>query len=911
MRAALIVLLIHISCSYVVQPQELPASLRYHVTNGAQGKEFFIAIPPNEILPFPADELEVYISSAYDTEVEIFDYSGNRSYKRNVNAGQIRTLSDVRGETNWTWEIREFERVVKKAIRLRSAFPITVSVLNSKVTTSDGYLALPVSNWDTEYIVTTYYDFREFKPWAGGFVVIAKENGTVINVLLRGVGELVGKTEGGKSINADSSYQVVMDEGDVYYVKGNGQTRGEFDLTGTEITSNVPVGLISTHERSTMPNQLVNGNGRNHLVEMNIPVSQWDTSYVSLQFDRDFITENYGDVIRVVAAEANTKWKMKSYDQVTKQVIQEESGIITKPGGFAETSQSKAPIVLVRGITEWSADKPIQVVQFSCSSSMDGDPIYDPFQINLLPKERFVYGSVFQTPTNTKFPGNFLNLIVLADPNDTGTINNLKAITLDNKPVWLSTNASPGSILTSNVTGTDIWFVRIQIEQSSHIILSPHLAFGGYVLGYGEFDAYGWPLGPLHANNIGCDTAAPVVNTNENGSTKWQLVVTEKTNIPAIIRANPLKTDQIDAGIANAGLVPNSTNLVFTTINAPGERREDATEALYDVNVVDATKPASGRVFILDYAANVRYVDVVFVPPPLIASKKSISFGTIRVGSQKRDSVKISNHTNEPVVVTAVQSSDPSFTITGVTYPFTMNPTTVQTIRIIASPTVTDSVMGEITFVTNSKSTTIDVDAFGVKPQFGYTSNSFGRVAPDSTVCSTNRITLRNTGQDTLIITHIELASGTAFTFDSPKCPPLPIKLVAGAISSISCVCFTSSIEGLQNGTLLVQANDRQEVHEIPLTVTVDPTLDVYENTATNEFTIRQVGGTVECTWNESLQPTHWTLTTINGELSLSGDIAQNATSISIDASTLSAGVYALQIQTRSGVVRKSVVIGQ
>jgi hypothetical protein len=41
--------------------------------------------------------------------------------------------------------------------------------MNSKTTTTDGYLAIPVSMWELD-ILTKLLDFNEFAPgWAGGF----------------------------------------------------------------------------------------------------------------------------------------------------------------------------------------------------------------------------------------------------------------------------------------------------------------------------------------------------------------------------------------------------------------------------------------------------------------------------------------------------------------------------------------------------------------------------------------------------------------------------------------------------------------------------------------------------------------------------------------------------------------------
>jgi len=167
--------------------------------NSAQGKEFWIAIPPNEISPFPVNELEIYIASAYDTDVQIYDASGPRQFTLKVKKGEILTLTDSRGETNWAWEVREFEEPVRKGVRITSKQPISVYVLNSKTTTSDGDLAIPTLSWGHDYIHCSYYDFREIRGWAGGFLVVSKENGTVLNIELKGVGAADAKTAGGKS----------------------------------------------------------------------------------------------------------------------------------------------------------------------------------------------------------------------------------------------------------------------------------------------------------------------------------------------------------------------------------------------------------------------------------------------------------------------------------------------------------------------------------------------------------------------------------------------------------------------------------------------------------------------------------------------------------------------------------------
>jgi hypothetical protein len=201
---------------------------------GSSGTDFWIAIPPNEIIPYPTTALQIHIVSAFDTEITVYDAATAKSNTYALKAGEVRILSDDRSETLWAWEIRDYEQVLLKAIRITSEKPIAVCVLNARPNTTDSYMALPVRAWGTEYVVSTYYDFNEQKAWACGFGIVAKEN-CAVTVSLRGTGQQSAKTSGGKSIG--QTFNLNMQAGSVYFVVGDGSTRGEFDLTGTSISS--------------------------------------------------------------------------------------------------------------------------------------------------------------------------------------------------------------------------------------------------------------------------------------------------------------------------------------------------------------------------------------------------------------------------------------------------------------------------------------------------------------------------------------------------------------------------------------------------------------------------------------------------------------------------------------------------
>ena len=653
------VLLVLLACSPSVAQTLTPAQ-QYAVSNGALGREFWIAIPPNEIEPYQRSGLEIYVTSPYDTEVRVYDASADRTYKRTLTAGVVRTLNDTRGETRWDWEIREYESVVRKGIRLTADKPFTVSVLNSKVVSSDAYLAIPTVMWDTTYIVTSYYDFNEFKSWAGGFTIVARENGTQVQIDLRGTGEEQATTSGGRTIN-QGPYTIFMDEGDVYHVKGDGSTRGVFDLTGTKVTSTKPIGVISSHQRTTMPNLLVRGNGRDHLVEMNTPTSQWDTEYVSVEFERNGTNpQAKGDVFRVVAAEPNTRWNLTYYDALTGDVVSQGGGVIATAGGFADLAQSQGPTILTHGVSVWKADKPIQVVQYSCSASFDGDQVHDPFQINLLPSNRYVHATAFQIPTDPDFTEHYLNLVFIADPDDPSLEEHLKAATIDGVAIWNHPNAAVPILLMTNPDGTDVWWARIKFgnEANAHTVLSPHIPFGGYLYGFGQVDSYGLPLGPIHPNIAAEDTVAPVVDATPVVGIIASITVTETTNDPEQVRPQPLPTDQVDAGIAVAGLL-EADNMILVTREAPGERRTEATRGVYELRAVDSNLDATGIFYAVDFAGNVTYEEYEFIAPrfPEITAPASANLGETGVDTAicSTDQLILLNTGNDTARITALE----------------------------------------------------------------------------------------------------------------------------------------------------------------------------------------------------------------------------------------------------------------
>ncbi|MEY3385450.1 MAG: hypothetical protein RIR53_261 [Bacteroidota bacterium] len=597
------------------------------MSSGNAGTEFVIAIPPNEILPFPVEGLEVYIGSEFDTNVELYDYDADKSTRFTVSANTVKALSDRR-ELNWSMEVREAEVPQRKGLRIKSDKPVTVSVINSKVTTTDAYLAIPTSSWGTEYISVAYSDFREVKPWPAGFMIIAKEP-TQVDILLRGSGKNAATTSGGRKIGDRIS--VFLDEGEVYMVHGDGQTRSSFDLSGSLITSDKPVGVIGFHMRTTMPNQLINGNGRNHLSEMLPPTSKWGLKYSTIELKRTRQLAGRGDVFKVVAKDANTRWNLKYYDKSTGKLLGQNGGLLVNAGDFADVSQAQQPTALTEGFSVWEADKPIFVMQYSCSSSWDGDQVLDPFMFSVCPEEQFITSANFQTPTMAQFTRHYLNLIVKTDTSDMAAMNtNLKSLEVDGVPVWNDPRAEKPSLLLTRMPNGLFWAsIELGTSSQAHRITgNGKVSFAGYLFGYGAVDAYGMPLSTIAVNVVRTvDTMPPTIEVTQIpgqcGAFRGQ--AKELRNIPDPPNATPQPGDQIESGIASIDSVAGSRSFnyqlkLLTDSSFPAITTYKMFR--YEWIVIDATKPARVIYAVSDFSGNATLDTLVYAPASTIDTAK-------------------------------------------------------------------------------------------------------------------------------------------------------------------------------------------------------------------------------------------------------------------------------------------------
>lgn len=148
----------------------------------------------------------------------------------------------------------------EKVLKVTANSSITVNVYISSQLSNEGYLALPKSQFMNEYIVVTQTPTVQAQ-----FAVIATENTTTINMTFPTSVQYLGQTYSSQDVltiglNQSQLFQFISSTS---------------DLTGTWITSDKPIMLISGNKRKKFSNE-----NDNNLIEQLPPLSTWGIQYV-------------------------------------------------------------------------------------------------------------------------------------------------------------------------------------------------------------------------------------------------------------------------------------------------------------------------------------------------------------------------------------------------------------------------------------------------------------------------------------------------------------------------------------------------------------------------------------------------------------------------------------------------------
>lgn len=777
------------------------------MNQNSMGRLFYVTFPPNDSRQVSADALEIFVSASENTTVTLSNAAGLNLTKP-VTAYKVTRFSSKDGDFGTDVENFTSGIVMSTGLKVESPTPISVYVMNAKPVSSDGYMAIPVSAWGTRYIHLSYWDFKEFTEWKTGFIVLASENNTKVQIQLKGrsSGQL---TDNGRALG--QTINVTLNKGQTYMVRGDGKSRGAFDLSGTEIIANKKVGLIGFHERCMIPVFNVE-NGRDHICEMMPPVQAWGKSYVSVELRR----KNYGDYFRVITAEDNTTLRYKSYDIETKQLIEQNEIIIPSANEFVEYKtiyangvRSDPSTYGIRGSTVWEADKPFFLMHYSCSEQWDaGGALFDPDMMNVTAAEQYTTSTIFQTPQNftqNEFRVNYLNLIAIGDTSDQANNSRLlQTITIDDVKVSI---LDPKFTL-NNIPGTEFFFARISIEPGPHKILG-EAPFGGYIYGFSYANGYAWPAATAYRKIGEFDTLPPVAKPV--GECGEYIVPTSELRDGAEAD-NPRQIDSGVDGIPQVTL--GSFNFEEPTVD-PKYSLNPARRELFEfkVKVIDKTQDGVANIRITDAAGNDTLIVLRYEADSILVNPNPIDFGKQRIKrtSNKFD-VEIKSNSDSLITIKSIKVKRGDVFV--ITDPLQANgngeivlqPRETRVIKMTYRPITEytrlplqmdlDSLIVETKCLTHA----FPIIGKGIVPRIEVEDYNAGTIIVNKQACKQGGFYITNTGTDTLTVTGVDKTVASVLPFDWDKMAQanyFPFKVAPNQTLQLTNLCVQSAVEGV------------------------------------------------------------------------------------------------------------------
>ncbi len=578
-----------------------------HQGQTSMGTDFWLGFMPNYI--YNADNIRLFIASGTANEVWVDAYDSSQNppehYHQVMTAHSTWTV--FAGSTD-DWETHVTEEPQYRAIHVYSRNPIALYGLSSESLSADSYLALPTAGLGTNYYPSCYYDdkYPLGSPGvlAGQFLLVAPYDNTQVTIgpvttatraatpsLLNPDGQTVLHQQG-------DTWSVTLMRGQTYLVQSTGTQYGAADLTGTHVVSTKPIGLISGHQRCSIPiGELAENNGsKDMIMEMMMPVDEWGSEYLDMPTAGHAVN---GDLIRVIAGEDG--------EQITAdgEELHQMSGLI-KAGYFYDFAEVTEPTIFTS-----AGDKPFLAVKMGYSQGYDGDPSQtDPFSSILPPLRQFQKKMVFRTLDRS-----FLSYATFVCQDDS-----ISHILLNGVPItgYVSAGRSvfPG---TNPLMGA--YRVQISSTDTSSIIATSNTIFGCSLYGSTMDVSYGNPagLGLATASN---DSLPP---TESRVYTCGNYRVELKDNDSRIADIGLIR----DVGDLRWPMPSENVVLSFDSTFTPGDN-----VAYLDLTVLDPAKNAYAAVWTTDRAGNDTVYQYTYTAPALQPPSGTVrDLGTIIAGT--------------------------------------------------------------------------------------------------------------------------------------------------------------------------------------------------------------------------------------------------------------------------------------
>lgn len=547
----------------------------------------------------------LYITSPNNTTVYI-QVTGGSTSKYPITAGQVITFS-----IPLSWEVTSSGEVENKGIRVWSNdADLTVYLLSRNPYTSDGMFIIPTIGWGKDYIVGAFHSLYE---GYGTFVydypsecsIVANQDNTICTI----TPSCDIRASGAPTVvlhKKNQSFTEILNRGQcVQYMATQATDADNFDVTGTHIISNNPVGVVGA---SQCPNIPVWYPYCDHICDMIPPIRTWAQTYQSVPFAH----RTGGDTYLVISSVPG-QTIMRNHKVYAVLTNQYES--------YFRYDISDASL--------WESSAPFMLAQYINSDTWEnenGTPnaghIGDPAMVVVNSVEQYVPHIIFQTPNIQGSNGfqNFANVMI-----DTAAIKTTK---MDGKSIASYPNTTQMPIPYSNYMA----FRIASVSPGKHEIVSTS-GVGVYIYGYGFDDSYAWngSLGLKTYHDP--DTIPPVARTSGNC---FDALVTMTDNhiAPPASKISEMKLDSI-----------------YNMVYAPDPNYQigiASDSTYYNMSVIDNSKEALLKIEAHDYAGNQTIVTSTYTPQSATLTPPLNNYGAGNIGVKTWKYFTVTNTGTKP-----------------------------------------------------------------------------------------------------------------------------------------------------------------------------------------------------------------------------------------------------------------------
>lgn len=393
--------------------------------SASQGMEFWVTFTQN----YDYDEGKI------SPELTLVAVSEDRCHivLENETVGYSRRVTVSDGDTIHVpsdfFNIDEYGKVLDKGLHVVSEDgPISLYLANSEKASMDATLALPVDVCGNYYIVqmNTVRSEQGRYPYSPAlFSIVAFEDNTIV--------EITPTLPTGDGHEANESYRVTLNKGQVYAVETTSESQGK-DFSGSQVrvVNCKNVAVYMGNKNAIVPDPTPEGDS-DITFEVAYPVTSWGTEFIVVPFDPDYCGDS--TLVKCTASLDNTTISVDGKEVATINAYESYQFMI---------STSERPVSI-------STNAPASVYQYMTSSHyITQRELGAPSYHYVAPLEQASNRLLVTKFNETQIDLHYLTVVVPTSCTDSFTINDLYESRLSFKTVPGNDRYSYGTIELTN-----------------------------------------------------------------------------------------------------------------------------------------------------------------------------------------------------------------------------------------------------------------------------------------------------------------------------------------------------------------------------------------------------------------------------------------------------------------------------